>query len=137
MSMTAVPISIRFVLAPTAASSGKGEASWRAKWCTRKYAPSAPTSSAATASSIDCNSASVAVRTSECCVGVQWPNERNPIFFTMGATSTHPKGIPDGRGSSGGLQYSADADDLVAPSVARFVTEHPPRLVDRQQGVVG
>ncbi|MHC2863891.1 hypothetical protein ACVIYH_004969 [Bradyrhizobium diazoefficiens] len=31
MSITAVPISIVLVLAPTAASSGKGEASWRAK----------------------------------------------------------------------------------------------------------
>jgi hypothetical protein len=35
MSMTAVPISMRFVRAPTAASSGKGEPSCRAKWCTR------------------------------------------------------------------------------------------------------
>jgi len=32
MSMTAVPISIFFVRAPTAASSGNGEPSWRAKW---------------------------------------------------------------------------------------------------------
>src|SRR4028118_822114 len=50
MSIAPVPISIRLVLAPIAASSGNGEASWRAKWCTRKYAPSAPTSSAAPAS---------------------------------------------------------------------------------------
>ena len=71
MSITAVPISIRLVRAPTAASSGNGEASWRAKWCTRKYAPSAPTSSAATASSMDCSRASEAVRTSECGDGVQ------------------------------------------------------------------
>src|SRR5437868_6433766 len=35
MSMTAVPISIRFVRAPTAASSGNGDASCRAKWRTR------------------------------------------------------------------------------------------------------
>ena len=42
----------------SAASSGNGEASWRAKWWTRKYAPSAPSSSAATASSIDWSSAS-------------------------------------------------------------------------------
>ncbi|MBN9514761.1 MAG: AAA family ATPase [Alphaproteobacteria bacterium] len=33
---TPVPISIFFVRAPTAASSGKGEASCRAKWWTRK-----------------------------------------------------------------------------------------------------
>ncbi len=45
MSMTVVPISMRLVLAPTAASSGNGEPSWRAKWCTRKYSPSAPNSS--------------------------------------------------------------------------------------------
>jgi hypothetical protein len=31
MSITAVPISMRFVRAPTAASNGKGEPSWRAK----------------------------------------------------------------------------------------------------------
>jgi hypothetical protein len=31
MSITAVPISIRLVFAPTAASNGNGEASWRAK----------------------------------------------------------------------------------------------------------
>jgi hypothetical protein len=31
MSMTAGPISMRLVFAPTAASKGKGEASWRAK----------------------------------------------------------------------------------------------------------
>jgi hypothetical protein len=30
MSMTAVPISIRVVFAPAAASSGNGEPSWRA-----------------------------------------------------------------------------------------------------------
>jgi hypothetical protein len=31
MSITAVPISIRFVRAPTAARSGNGDPSWRAK----------------------------------------------------------------------------------------------------------
>src|SRR5687767_6643812 len=82
MSITPVPISIRLVRAPTAASSGKGEASCRAKWCTRKYAPSAPSSSAATASSIDCRSASDADRVLECGEGVQWPKDRKPIFFT-------------------------------------------------------
>ena len=81
MSMTPVPISIRLVRAPIAASSGNGEASWRAKWCTRKYAPSAPSSSAATARSIDCSSASAAERVCDCGDGVQWPNDRNPIFF--------------------------------------------------------
>ena len=71
MSMMPVPISIRLVRAPTAASSGYGEASWRAKWCTRKYAPSAPTSSAATARSIDCSSASAADRVADCGDSVQ------------------------------------------------------------------
>ena len=56
MSITPVPISIRLVRAPTAASSGNGDDSCWAKWCTRKYAPSAPSSSAATASSMDCSS---------------------------------------------------------------------------------
>src|SRR5215471_13308584 len=82
MSMTAVPISILFVRAPTAARSGNGEPSWRAKWWTRKYAPSRPSSSAATARSIDCSRASDAVRTLERGDGVQCPKERKPIFFT-------------------------------------------------------
>ena len=71
MSITPVPSSIRLVFAPAAASSGNGEASWRAKWCTRKYAPSAPTSSAATARSIDWSSTSEADRVCECGDGVQ------------------------------------------------------------------
>ena len=58
---------------------GRGEL--RAKWCTRKYEPSAPSSSAATASSIDCSSASCAERVPEPWVGDQWPNDRKPIFF--------------------------------------------------------
>ena len=81
MSITPVPISIRLVLAPMAASSGKGEESCRAKWCTGKYAPSAPTSSAATPSSMDCSIASEAERVCDCGDGVQWPKDRNPIFF--------------------------------------------------------
>jgi hypothetical protein len=35
MSITAVPISMRLVRAPMADSSGNGEPSWGAKWCTR------------------------------------------------------------------------------------------------------
>src|ERR1044071_2229543 len=84
MSMTAVPISTLLVRAPMAARSGNGEPSWRAKWCTRKYAPSTPSLSAATASSIDCRRASDAVRTSEYGDGVQCPKDRKPIFFTHG-----------------------------------------------------
>ena len=84
MSMTAVPISIRFVRAPTAASSGNGDASCWAKWWTRKYAPSAPSASTASASSIDWMSASAAERTSEYGDADQCPNDRNPIFFTAG-----------------------------------------------------
>ena len=71
MSITPVPISIRLVLAPMAASSGNGEASCRAKWCTRKYAPSAPSSSAATARSMDWSRASAAERVCDCGEGVQ------------------------------------------------------------------
>src|ERR1700704_4981976 len=88
MSMTAVPISIRLVFAPTAASNGKGEPSWRAKWCTRKNAPSAPSSSAATARSIDCNRASDADRVCDCGEAVQWPNDRKPIFFMVAMSRT-------------------------------------------------
>src|SRR6185312_1128067 len=86
MSMTAVPISIRLVRAPTAASSGNGDPSCLAKWCTRKYAPSAPSSSAATARSIDCSSASDADRVCEPGDDDQCPNDRKPIFFTSGST---------------------------------------------------
>src|SRR4029078_8595150 len=81
MSMTAVPISILRVRAPMAASSGNGELSGRAKWCTRKYAPSMPNSSAAIASSMDWSSESVADRTRDPYESLQCPNDRNPIFF--------------------------------------------------------
>src|ERR1700685_476342 len=86
MSMTAVPISIRLVRAPTAASSGNGDPSCFAKWCTRKYAPSAPSSSAATARSIDCSTPSEADRVCEPGDDDQCPNERKPIFFTSVST---------------------------------------------------
>src|SRR5271169_6617211 len=88
MSMTAVPISIRLVRAPTAASSGNGDPSCLAKWCTRKYAPSAPSSSAATARSIDCSNASDADRVSEPGDDDQCPNDKKPIFFTSASTRT-------------------------------------------------
>ncbi len=52
MSITPVPSSMVVVRAPMAASSGNGEASWRAKWCTRTYAPSTPSSSAPTVRSM-------------------------------------------------------------------------------------
>ena len=94
MSMTPVPISIRLVRAPAAASSGNGDASWRAKWCTRKYAPSAPTSSAATASSIDWRSASDAERVCDCGEGFQWPKDRKPMFFTFQRTLRGAAGFP-------------------------------------------
>jgi len=81
MSITPVPISIRSVLAPIAASKGNGEASCRAKWCTRKYAPSTPISSAATARSMDCSSASEAERVCDCGPGVKCPNDKNPMCF--------------------------------------------------------
>src|ERR1700751_3320689 len=82
MSITPVPISIRLVETPIAASSGEGEESWRAKWWTRTNAPSMPISSAATASSTVWRNASAPV-----CVapppGCQAPNERKPIFFAI------------------------------------------------------
>src|SRR5271166_1262285 len=86
MSMTAVPISIRLVRALIAASSGNGDPSCLAKWCTRKYAPSAPSSSAATARSIDCSNASDADRVRELGDDDQCPNDRKPIFFTSAST---------------------------------------------------
>src|SRR4051812_39233025 len=82
MSMTPVPISMRSVRAAMAASSGNGEASWRAKWWTRTYAPSTPSSSAATASSTVCTSASRPVRTCDPGMGCQCPKDRNPIRFS-------------------------------------------------------
>src|ERR1700689_5327171 len=86
MSMTAVPISIWLVRAPMAASSGKGEPSCRAKWCTRKYAPSAPSSSAATARSIDGSKASDPDRVCEPGDDDQCPNDKKPILFTSAST---------------------------------------------------
>src|SRR6478735_7831518 len=96
MSMTAVPISILLVLAPIAARSGNGDPSWRAKWWTRTYAPSAPSCSAAWASSIDWMRASAPDRTCEYGASDQCPNDRNPIFF-MGTIL----GRRGGRGRSG------------------------------------
>src|SRR6187399_2077480 len=93
MSMTAVPISMRLVRAPMAASSGNGDASCWAKWWTRKYAPSPPRSSTASASSIDWMSASDADRTCEYGDSDQCPNERKPIFFT-GEVYGRPPGRP-------------------------------------------
>ena len=62
MSMTPVPTSIRFVHAAMAVSTGIGDAAWRAKWCTRTYAPLTPISSAPSAISAVCLSISPAVR---------------------------------------------------------------------------
>src|SRR3954464_11683948 len=81
MSITPVPIWMRLVRAPTAASSGNGDASCRAKWWTRKKAPSAPSSPAATARSIDCNRTSRAERVADWGDADQCPNERKPILF--------------------------------------------------------
>jgi hypothetical protein len=80
MSITPVPISIRLVFTPIAASRGNGEASWRAKWWTRTNAPSIPISSAATASSTVWRSASLAVWVSPP-PGCQAPNDGTPILL--------------------------------------------------------
>ena len=61
MSITPVPISMRLVRTPIAARSGNGAERCRAKWWTRTKAPSIPISSAATASSTVCRSASAAL----------------------------------------------------------------------------
>src|SRR5262245_43958012 len=98
MSMTAVPISMRLVRAPTAASSGNGDASCCAKWWTRKYAPSAPRSSTASASSIDWIRASAPDRTCEYGDADQCPNDRNPIFFTAGILGGGRESWRAGRG---------------------------------------
>src|SRR5579875_1636605 len=95
MSITAVPISIRLVRAPIAASSGNGEASCRAKWCTRTYAPSMPICSAASASSIVWLSASAAVRVREPGAFCQWPKLRNPIRLRILTHDCDPLTHPD------------------------------------------
>src|SRR5580704_12214314 len=91
MSITAVSITKIQEIAPMAARNGKGEASWLAKWCTLTYAPSPPSSSAATARSIDCSSASDAELVCDCADGFQCPNERNPMLFMTWST---PVGTP-------------------------------------------
>src|SRR5690625_539409 len=85
MSTTPVPISMRLVRAPIAASSGAGVPNWRAKGWTRKYAPSTPTSSAARASSPLCSSEPDAVRTAASGGSTQWPKDRQPTFLLLGA----------------------------------------------------
>ena len=105
MSITAVPISIRLVRAPTAASSGNGDPSWRAKWWTRKYTPSAPSSSAATASSIDCSNASAAVRTADPGDAAQCPKDRNPILFI---SALSPESLAESAGAASIAQSVAD-----------------------------
>src|SRR5579862_1133334 len=111
MSMTAVPISIRLVRAPTAASSGNGDPSCLAKWCTRKYAPSAPNSSAATAKSIDCSSASDPDRVCEPGDDDQCPNDKKPIFFTRASTRTAQAAFLSGYAASSHAAGSPAARD--------------------------
>src|SRR6478752_10691436 len=113
MSITRVPMSMRFVRAPIAASSGNGEAYCWAKWWTRKYAPSAPSSSAATAKSMACNNASDALRVPDSGWSVQWPKDKNPILFTPKANIVVHDPIPPGTGGhtdpgSSRHPYSAD-----------------------------
>ena len=87
MSITPVPISMRLVATPIAASSGNGEASWRAKWWTRTKAPSIPISSAATASSTVWRSASAAVGVCEPGAFDQWPKLRKPMRLRCAESS--------------------------------------------------
>src|SRR5580704_12162599 len=145
MSMTAVPISIRLVRAPTAASSGNGDPSCLAKWCTRKYAPSAPSSSAATARSIDCSNASDADRVCEPGDDDQCPNDRKPIFFTSASTRAaqaaflpvEPPGSRRDHGRAGlspcpGRDLPGQLDGLLRTSLpGKTVTGQDPASVDR------
>src|SRR5690349_16769489 len=131
MSITPVPISIRLVRAPTAASSGKGEASCWAKWCTRKYAPSTPSSSAATARSMDCSSTSEAERVADCGESVQWPKERNPIFFMSTPTFVEAAGFPQVL-----LDHDLDPLELLDDGVARR-RHRPAQGTDEVHGAVG
>src|ERR1700722_17359581 len=131
MSITPVPISIVLVLAPTAASKGNGEESWLAKWWTRKYAPSAPSSSAATARSMDCNRASDAERVCDWGEGVQCPNERNPMLFMKGETPRRrPLFLVRGR-ATGAVSISRTTSHVPHIDVVpidrrfRFLTPHP------------
>ena len=80
MSITPVPISMRLVRTPIADRSGNGAERCREKWWTRTKAPSIPISSAATASSTVCRSASAALFVLPP-AGCQAPNERKPIRF--------------------------------------------------------
>src|ERR1700687_5700140 len=111
--MTAVPISIRLVRAPIAASSGNGDPSCLAKWCTRKYAPSAPNSSAATARSIDCSNASDADRVREPGDDDQCPNDRKPIFFTSASTRAAQAAFLPGEAPAARCVVTADLDVLI------------------------
>src|SRR4051794_5143772 len=105
MSMTPVPTSIRLVRAAIAAGNGNGDASWRAKWCTRTKAPSRPSSSAATASSTLCRSASRPVRTCEPGIACQCPKDRNPIRFSTNGTSRSSRVQEHRRGARGSCAH--------------------------------
>src|SRR5882757_3444402 len=114
MSITPVPISMRLVRAPIAASSGNGEANWRWKWWTRKKAPSMPISSAATDSSTAWRSASPAVVVSEPGAFDQWPKLRKPMRLRCGESSVTAKSLQAtvvGRRGSGAVD---DEDAAVA-----------------------
>src|SRR3954454_18120329 len=127
MSMTAVPISIRLVRAPMAASRGNGDASCWAKWWTRKYAPSAPSASTASASSIDWISASEPERTSEYGASDQWPNDRNPIRFTSASQLGTARTIsPDSRAGSRSERDPASRHPCAARAAAGVVLRFPP-----------
>ncbi len=62
-----------------------------------QYAPSAPNSSAATASSTDWSSESAAERTREPYESLQCPKDRNPIFFNATSRPVSPIRRASGR----------------------------------------
>jgi hypothetical protein len=57
----------------------------------REDAPSARNAQAATVRSMDCRSASAADHVCDCGAGVQYPNERKPIFFMQDQRIPPPK----------------------------------------------
>src|SRR3954454_18735213 len=123
MSMTPVPTSFRLVHAASAASNGNGDASWRAKWCTRTKAPSRPSSSAATASSTLCRSASRPVRTCEPGMACQCPKDRNPIRFSTNGTSRSSR-VQEHRRAGRGTCAHISLTVMARPRLSVFEFRH-------------
>ena len=81
MSMTAVPISMRLVFAPTAASSGKRRAELAGEMMDLKIGSVRAQLLGGNGQLDRLRSVSAAERVCDCDEGRQCPNERKPIFF--------------------------------------------------------